>query len=153
GAARQYAEGLAKLRAGDAMGARDLLLGAIAADDSHALSHLALAQVWTELGYDGKARDEAKRALALAAPLTREQRFWIEAFADSVGYDWPNAIQSYQRLFDFDPDNLEYGLALADVQTRGGRTEAALATLEQLERLGGDGARSEDPRVELTRAQ
>jgi tetratricopeptide (TPR) repeat protein len=146
-ATRQYAAGLVELRAGDAMAARDLLQRAVAADDTHALSHLALAQAWAEIGYDTKAQNEAQRALALAAPLAREQQLWIEAFYDSAGYDWPNAIKAYQRLFDFDPDNLEYGLALADAQTKGGLPEAALKTLDRL------GARApDDPRVDLARA-
>src|ERR1700675_2569085 len=51
-----YAEGLAKLRVGDAMAARDLLLRAVAADSTHALAHSALAAAWTLLGYDEKAR-------------------------------------------------------------------------------------------------
>jgi tetratricopeptide (TPR) repeat protein len=150
-AARPYAAGLAKLRAGDAMAARDLLLAAVAADETHALSHLALAQAWTALGYDSKAQDEAKRALALAAPLTREQRLWIEAFYQGAGSDWPNAIKTYQQLFAFDPDNVEYGLALANAQIRGIRYDAALETLDQISKLS-PGA-SEDPRVDIVRAE
>jgi tetratricopeptide (TPR) repeat protein len=150
-AARQYAEGLAQLRAGNAMAARDLLQSALATDDKYALSHLALAQAWANLGYDSRAQAEAQRALALAAPLTREQQLWIEAFYHGAGYDWPNAIKTYQLLFDFYPDNLEYGLALAETQIRGGRMDAALETLNQLRKLGAHV--QDDPRVDIVRAQ
>jgi TolB-like protein len=55
-AARQYAAGLAKLREGDAMAARDLLVLAVATDDTHALSHLALAQAWADMGMTRRRR-------------------------------------------------------------------------------------------------
>jgi serine/threonine protein kinase/tetratricopeptide (TPR) repeat protein len=150
-AARDYGVGLAKLREGDALTARDLLTKAIAADDSHALSHLALAQAWVELGYDSRAQEEAKRAVALAGPLGREERLLIEAYQHKIDNDWPKAIETYQLLFDFDPDNIEYGLALADVQTRGARPQAALATLERISNAVS--AERDDPRIELTRAE
>jgi tetratricopeptide (TPR) repeat protein len=150
-AARLYAEGLARLRAGDAMGARDQLAAAVAADGEHALSRLALAQAWSTLGYDLRAQDEAKRALALAGPLAREQRLAIEAFAASVGYDWPGTTQSYQRLFDFDPENVEYGLALANAEIHGGHVDAALQTLAALAKRSG--ASLADPRIDIVRAQ
>jgi tetratricopeptide (TPR) repeat protein len=142
---------LAKLREGNALEARDLLIEAIGIDGEHAFSHLALAQTWTDLGYDSRAQEEAKRAVALAGPLGREEHLVIEAYQHKVNFDWPNAIKTYQLLFDFYPDNIEYGLALADAQIRAARAEAALATLERLPSSLA-GAR-EDPRVELGRAQ
>ena len=48
-------------RLGDAVGARDLLIKAVSADPSNAMAHAALAAAWSALGYDTKARDEAKR--------------------------------------------------------------------------------------------
>src|SRR5207248_6555509 len=71
-AARLYAEGLAKLQVFDALAARNLLEKAIAADPSHALSHSALAQSWSALGYDAKAQQEAKNALDRSEEHTSE---------------------------------------------------------------------------------
>src|SRR6266852_5669856 len=51
-ATRLYAEGLAKLRVFDALGARDLLEKAVDADPSSAIAHSALADAWATLGYD-----------------------------------------------------------------------------------------------------
>src|SRR5437660_7186614 len=60
-AARLYAEGLSKLRAFDALQARDLLQKAVEAEPGYALSHATLATAWTQLGYDENARAEAKK--------------------------------------------------------------------------------------------
>src|SRR6185295_3805998 len=61
-AARLYAEGLARLRVFEAREARELLEKAVAADPSHAPAHSALAAAWSALGYDTRARDEARQA-------------------------------------------------------------------------------------------
>jgi hypothetical protein len=78
-AARFYADGLAKLRVFDALGAQRLLEKAIAAEPDYRQAHAALASVWSALGYDGKAADEAKQAFALSCGLLREGQLKIEA--------------------------------------------------------------------------
>ena len=50
-AARNYAEGVAKLRMSDALGARDLLQQASSADPNYAMAHSALSTAWDQLGY------------------------------------------------------------------------------------------------------
>src|SRR6185295_6374146 len=62
-AARLYAEGIQKLRLFDPVGARELLARAAAADPGNALAHSGLSAAWAALGYDVKAREEAKAAL------------------------------------------------------------------------------------------
>lgn len=141
-ASKLYAEGLAKLRVNDGVGARDLLQKAVQADPSHALAHSALAAAWSMLGYDEKARLSAKSAYDLSASLSREQRLLIEARYRETSKEWNNAAESYRTLFGFFPDNLEYGLLLARAQVRGGKGKDALATIDSLRRLpspsGGD---------------
>jgi serine/threonine protein kinase/tetratricopeptide (TPR) repeat protein len=142
-ASKLYAEGLAKLRVGDAIAARDLLQRTVAADPNHALAHSALAAAWALLGYDEKARLSAKSAYELSASLSREDRLLTEARYRETSKEWDNAAESYRTLFGFFPDNLEYGLLLARAQTRGGKGKEALATVESLHRLpaAGDDAR------------
>ena len=79
GAARLYVEGLEKLRSYDATSARDLLTKAVEAEPASPLAHTALAQAWSQLGYDQRAVEEAQRAFDLSAGLPREQRLSIEA--------------------------------------------------------------------------
>ena len=128
-AVRWYAEGLAKLRVEDAISARQLLERATAADPEHAPSHLALAQAWSRLGYEPRARAEAAKALALAGQLPREKRLHVEAGSHRINRNWTEAIRAHQTLFEFFPDNLEYGLELVEaLRAQGGKAQTALGS-------------------------
>src|SRR5580704_14413698 len=134
-AARLYSEGLARLRVFDALAARDLLEGAIAADPKYSLAHSALAEAWSRLGYDKKAQAEARQAYELAANLSREERFVVEGRYRDIDHEYDKAIEIYRSLFVLFPDNLDYGLKLAAVQVRGGKGHDALATVDSLRKL------------------
>ena len=148
-AERLYAEGLAKLEKFDALAARDLLEQAVQADPNHALSHAALAQAWSALGYDAKAGEESKRALELSADLPREQRLSIEGNYREFLRDLPAAIEIYRTLNNFFPDNPDYALRLAAAQTKAGLAKEALHTLA---RTRDSGAANEDVRLDLAQA-
>jgi tetratricopeptide (TPR) repeat protein/TolB-like protein len=149
-AQRLYAEGLARLRVFDALGARDWLQKAAAADPNAPLTYLALSEAWTTLGYDANATEAARKAFALSSNLSREVRLSMEArFRETAGH-WAKAIEIYGALLAFYPDNVEYGLRLAAAQTTGGKGAEALATLAALRKLPAPA--SEDPRIDLTEA-
>ncbi|HEX5855442.1 MAG TPA: tetratricopeptide repeat protein, partial [Thermoanaerobaculia bacterium] len=150
-AARLYAEGLARLRVFDAIGARDLLEKAVAADPGYPLAHAALAGAWSALGYDGKARDEARKAFDLSGNLSRADRLAVEGRYRETVHEWDKAVEIYRTLWGFFPDNLEYGLRLAASQLSAGNRKESLATAESLGRLSAPA--SEDPRIDLARAQ
>jgi eukaryotic-like serine/threonine-protein kinase len=150
-AMRLYAQGLARLRQFDALAARDLLAHAVAADPSFPLAHSALAKAWQTLGYDAKSVEEGKLALQLAGKLSREDHLLIEARLHEVSGAWPKAIDAYQALFSFFPDNLEYGIGLARAQAYAGKGEDTLATLSAMEQSSPE-AKS-DPRIDLARAE
>jgi len=149
-AIRLYSQGLAKISAFDALSARDILSRAVAADPSFPLAHAALAKAWSSLGYDSNARQESKTALDGAGNLSREKHLLVEARFFETSKDWGKAIEAYQTLFSFFPDNLEYGLQLASVETAGGRGKDALKSLAS---LSASGAQAKgDPRIDLARA-
>ena len=155
-AARLYAEGLAKLRVFDALAARVLLEKAVAADSNNALAHSALAAAWLALptrgsDYDSMARHEATRAFALSRHLSREGRLWVEGRYRETTREWSRAAEIYNTLWGFFPDNLEYGLRLADVQTRGGKGRDALAIVEALRKL--PPPQRDDPRIDIAEAR
>lgn len=150
-AARFYAEGLAKLRVFETLEARDLLQRAVAADPKHAPSHSALAAAWSALGYDAKAQEQAKQAFDLSADLSREERLFIEGRYHELRHDWPKAIEIYRTLWGFFPDNLDYGLRLANTQTAGGQGKDALATLDALHKL--PAPTGDDARIDLMEAK
>src|SRR5437588_8998033 len=135
GAARLYAEGPSKVRVFDALSARDSLVKAIAAEPNYALSHAALATAWSQLGYDENARTEAKKAFDLSSNLPRAERLLVEARYRETSHEWDKAIEIYRALFEFFPDNLDYGIALASVQVSGGKGNDALEKLGHLRQV------------------
>ena len=149
-ATRLYAEGLSRLRQFEALQARDLLQQAAAADPKHPLIRAALSEAWSGLGYDATARHEAQAAFDQSKELSRENKLVVEARYRLVNREWDRAIQIYETLVEFFPDNLEYGLALAGAQTSGAKAQAALETVERLRRL--PTPPSLDPRIDLAEA-
>ncbi len=115
-AARLYAEGRTRLWAFDYFAARDLLNKAIAADPDFPLAHAALSDVWWHIGYDAKARVEARRALELSNHLSQEQQLLVEGQYQRTVEEWPKAVETYRSLFRLFPDNLDYGLLFASAQ-------------------------------------
>jgi len=146
-ALRLYAEGVEKLRSFDALGARDLLEQAVKADPQFALAHSALAEAWLTLGYDAQAEQEAERAYRLSGKLALEQRLAIEGRYLESANKWNDAIATYRTLLDHYPDNIEYGLRLAQTQNKGVQFRQALATVRELKKL------SDDPRIDLEEAR
>jgi tetratricopeptide (TPR) repeat protein len=149
-AARLYAEGLAKLRLYDAQAARELLEQAVAADPKLPLAHSALALAWSALGYDERARQSAKRAYELSASLAREDRMWVQGRYHDAMSEYDEAIKTYQALYSFFPDDLEYGLQLASAQTTAGKGKDALATIQSLRGLVAPVR--DDPRIDWAEA-
>jgi len=149
-ATRLYAEGLAKLQAYETLAARDLLEKAIAADPNYALSHAALAEAWSQLGYDKKAAEEAKKAFDLSANLTREQHLSVEGRYREFAHDFPSAIEIYRTLRNFFPDNLDYALRLASSQRKAGHPKDSLDTIAQVRTL--PKPMSDDARIDVEEA-
>jgi serine/threonine protein kinase/Tfp pilus assembly protein PilF len=150
-ASRLYAEGLTKLRVFDALTARDLLQKAVAADPKYGLAHEALSAAWVALGYDAKAREEAKQAFDLSANLPREQRLLIEGRYRETAGDWKKATEIYNSLVAFFPDNLDYGLRLANAQNRGGSPKDALEAVASLRKSAA--SNDVDPRIDIAEAE
>ena len=146
-AARRYTEGLTALRRFQPAAAVSAFEAALAAEPDQALVYSALAQAWHDLESDQRQRDAARRAFELSTNLPREDRLAIEATYREAINDWAGAAQIRQSLATFFPENLDYGLALAEAQRRSGKLEEALATLATLRRLPSpDG---DDPRIDV----
>jgi DNA-binding winged helix-turn-helix (wHTH) protein/tetratricopeptide (TPR) repeat protein/TolB-like protein len=149
-AVRLFSEGLLRLRSYDAAGAEKLLSRVAALEPSYALGHSALAQTWSALGYDERAKLAAKRAFDLSENLSRQDRLSIAAQYWETLRDWDKAVATYQELYALFPDNVEYGLRLADSETSAGKGKQALATIEGLRKL--PPLVSRDPRIDLSAA-
>jgi tetratricopeptide (TPR) repeat protein len=149
-AARLYAEGLSKLRLLNSRDARAALEKAILSDPKFPLAHYELALAWADLGYDDRARDEAKLAFELSGNLSREDRLLVEGRYREWTQEWPIAIEVLRTLVGFFPDNAEYGLRLAHAQARAGKAKDALRTIAALKML--PPPQSDDPRIYLQEA-
>src|SRR5271155_3139965 len=149
-AVRFYAEGQERLWAFDYIHARDLLAKAVAADPTYPLAHAALADAWFHLGYASKARAEIERARTLSGHLGPEDRLLIDGQFYATIQDRTRAIDAYRQLFTQFPDNLDYGLRLADEQRWVSPTDA-LHTLDTLRHLPLPS--SDDPRLDYMEAR
>ncbi len=149
-ALRLYAEGIEQQSAFDLRAARDSFLQAVKADPRFALAYSSLAETWSQLGYETKAQEAARRAHALAEGLEREERLLVEARLHEMDKDWPKTVESYRSLTRLFPDDLEHGLRLTVAQTQASRGRDALATLTTLRLLPAPA--SQDARLDLAEA-
>ena len=150
-AAPTYSEGLASLRAYEPLKARSFLERAIIVDSAFPYAHAALAEALFILGYDSKAKEQAKQAFDLSGNLSFEDKTSIEGRYRGIASDWPAAIAAYQRLAAYSPQNLEYGLKLAEAQRSGGKGRDGLVTLAALRKLAKP--EGDDPRIDLEEAE
>ncbi|MEM1180280.1 MAG: serine/threonine-protein kinase [Acidobacteriota bacterium] len=148
-AARYYAEGLDNLRRHEAQRARILLEKAVAEDPDHPLPRSALAAALGSLGYRKEAREEAARAAERVDVLPRRDAQWVEAQVLEQEGEHQAALSVYRGLWAYFPDEADYGIRLARLQTRVGDTEGALATIEELRNSGA----VETSRLDLLSAQ
>src|SRR5260221_3651961 len=145
--ARLYAEGLANLRVFNALQAQSSLTRAIVADPNFALAHWALATAWAQLGYGQNAVKEAKKSVELSTNLPRAERLLVEGRYRELSLEWDKAIAIYQALFQFFPDNPDYGLQLAHAQIKAAQWHEALATVAALRAL--PAPMGSDPRIDM----
>ncbi|HEX7153528.1 MAG TPA: protein kinase [Thermoanaerobaculia bacterium] len=149
-AVRFYTEGLAKLRRFDARGARTLFEQAIEREPDFPLAYDALAQALWVTGYEAEARDAARKAFDLSTHLERAERLQIEGRYYHYSREWEKAIEILGSLRTFFPDDLTYGLALAQVQINASKAKDALDTVVRLREL--PPPLRDDPRIDLAEA-
>lgn len=152
-AARLYSLGLADLRGYDYAAAHDLFDQAIKAEPKFPFAHTMLARAEISLGYDDKAKAEAKKGvdLGVAAKLARTQQMEIEATYYQTLGQRDKAAEIYKVLFNLFPDSLEYGLQLAKLELASYQPDASLETIKQLRRLPLPA--SDDPALDLSEAR
>lgn len=152
-AARLYSLGLAQLRGYDYAAAHDFFDQAIKAEPKFPFAYTMLARAESALGYDDKAKAEAKKGvdLGVAAKLARTQQMEIEATYYQAFGQRDKAAEIYKVLFNLFPDSLEYGLQLAKVQLGSYQPDASLETIKQLRRLPLPA--SDDPALDLSEAR
>ena len=149
--ARLYSEGLNHLRVFEIQKAKALFEKVVAGEPDYARGRAALSVTYSALGYDEKAKDEAKRAFNLSSSLSREDRLYIEGRYREATRDWAAAAKIHQTLFQLFPDNIDYGLRLAKDQNNDGRPNDSLATVQSLRGL--KAPLRDDPRIDLAQGE
>jgi tetratricopeptide (TPR) repeat protein len=150
-AARLHAEGLARLRLFDARGAEPFLRQAAERDPSDPVLHAALAEALWKLGRDPEARGAARAAFERLGGLPREERLAVEGKLREIVGDTKEAIEAFQALVRLYPDDLDYGLQLAQMKAEAGDARGSLETVASLRKLpppAGD-----DVRLDLAEAR
>src|SRR5260221_167984 len=137
--AQLYAEGMARMWDGDGLGARPLLERAVAADPGFALGHAALARTADHLGLGDLSRGEAKKALDLSAPLSREDRLRIEQVYRRSIDDFAGAVEAGRKLVELFPDQREYAVYLLPDLRFAGKSAEFRELLQNALRLGNEG--------------
>ena len=119
-ALRQYQEGVESFRAGKYLEAAKHLEGATSADPQFALAFSRLAQCYSNLGYDDRAEQASRRAVALSDNLPSAEKYLILAVHASITKDFAKAIAAYEELLKAAPDNTEIQFALAGAYENSG---------------------------------
>ena len=149
-AAELYSLGLERLRRFDAEAAASYLERALEIEPGLALAQTARAQALLELGYEAEGRVAAERAFALSSGLSREHKTLVEAQYRMARGEYEAAIDLYEHLWHFFPDDLEYGLRLAETRISLGLGKKALEVIRELRLLPSSSAH--DPRIDLAEA-
>jgi len=144
---RLYSEAQTRLRVWDGSTAVRLLEEEVRIDPRNPFAFDALATAYSYLGFELKAREASRQALALADRVPREVRLSIEGHAHAFHGAWDQAAASYAALWQLHPDDLENGLRLALAQRKGGRTAESLSTVAALRKLAPPAG--DDPRIDL----
>ncbi|MGH8042734.1 MAG: tetratricopeptide repeat protein [Rudaea sp.] len=144
---RYYAVGVEQLRRMDGQAAIDNLNQAVTRSPDFLPASLSLARALHEFGYDQRAVAVAHAALERAGKASRELRLAIEAISYESQRSWPDAVETYDALHRFFPEEIEYAMGLARVQAMAGHNDEAVKTLQQLHASQG-----QDPRIDLAEA-
>jgi tetratricopeptide (TPR) repeat protein/tRNA A-37 threonylcarbamoyl transferase component Bud32 len=130
-----FAEAREQLRRFDFKNGIKSLERSIAADPKFVKARVALAGAWSDLGFESKAQEEAKRALDDSANMSAEGKGLVAGGYYEAMHDWPKAMEQYSLLWQLYSDSPEYGLLLARSQTSAGKADGALTTLKQVRKL------------------
>jgi tetratricopeptide (TPR) repeat protein len=124
-ALREYNEGLQLHREGKNLDALKHFELATQDDPSFGLAYSALAQTYSDLGYDSDAERASRRAVDLAQQLPLAERYLIQANHARISKDVNKAIESYETLAKTLPGNTDVEYALGSLYISSGDYEKA----------------------------
>ncbi len=138
-----YAKGRQCLLRGAFVEARPLLERAAASAPGDARIRAALADDLMNLGYNGRALEEAKKAEAAAGRLSGCDALAVEATFRTAAGDRKGAVNALSQLAQRYPESIEYRRRLAQAQIAAAHPGDCLRTVEGALVLPGAGADSQ----------
>lgn len=150
-AGRAYTDALNAIERGDGEDALSLLEIVDAETPDHPLAISARSQAWALMGYMQRSAVDADRAYELRAGLTRERELVLEALKLEAAGQWGEASEVWRALVRFFPDDVFYGLELADALMRADEFDNALAAISELRAL--PEPMKSDPRIGVVEAR
>ena len=112
-ALRAYDEGLQLSRSGKDQDAAMKFEQATEADPNFAMAYSQLAQTYHALGFDDKAEQISRQAVALSDGLPARERYLIEANNFRITNQPEKAIEAYQNITKANPEDTDAQFALA----------------------------------------
>jgi tetratricopeptide (TPR) repeat protein/tRNA A-37 threonylcarbamoyl transferase component Bud32 len=124
-----YKAGLGALDDGTYFKASKALEQAVEADPNYALAHARLAEAWTELDYNEKAKDELLQVSSLIPDRTvlpEVDRLYLNAITSTVTRDFAGAIASYESIAKQVPNDAQVTLDLGCAYEKNEQADKAI---------------------------
>jgi tetratricopeptide (TPR) repeat protein len=124
-----FNKGTEALRNGALLEARKLFEQALAVDSHFALAHARLAEVWTELDYIDRAKDEMLRVSTLVPDRSvypQADALYLNALNATVTRDFPLAIEPYRQIAAMTPQQPEVHADLGRAYEKNNDTNKAI---------------------------
>jgi serine/threonine protein kinase/tetratricopeptide (TPR) repeat protein len=124
-----YNQGTAELRNGAIFQASKSLQKAIEIDPEFALAHARLAEVYNELDYTDRAKDEIIRFTSLVPDRSiypDDERLYFDAITATVDHNYTKAVEAYEQLAQMDPRNAEIMADLGRAYEKAEKTDNAV---------------------------
>ncbi len=133
-AVQEYLEGMLHFQRYELKRAVNSFRNALGRDPRFYLAHDGLARVWQELGHDGEAADEARKALILFGDRRDDERQLGLLRASVLGTQgkWNLVAYIYRTLWKIDKSDFVAAMRLAEAQNLAGLSEDALSTIVEI---------------------
>jgi serine/threonine protein kinase/Tfp pilus assembly protein PilF len=126
-----YERGNDAIRNGAYYQASKMLDQAIGIDDNYALARARLAQVWTELDYTDRAKDELLAATSHRAEMSPRDILYLDAITAMVRRDFKTAVNAYTTIAEQTPDDPQCYVDLGYAYENDGNADKALENYEK----------------------
>ncbi|HEY6802536.1 MAG TPA: tetratricopeptide repeat protein [Pyrinomonadaceae bacterium] len=126
-----YERGNDAIRNGAYYQASKMLDQAIGIDGNYALARARLAQVWTELDYTDRAKDELLAATSHRADMAPRDVLYLDAITAMVRRDFKTAVNAYTTIAEQTPDDAQCYVDLGYAYENDGNPDKALENYEK----------------------